>query len=255
MKPALRKTLLVAATVFAIATPAAQALLDLGIDQAQFAADGDETLRAAGYAFSIWTLIYGLLIAHAAAQVMDRGRSEALFVRLAPSIGAIAGCGLWIIASAMNARWPSVVIIIGSAAMAYWALDRARGAQRGLARGMARGLGEQLLGVAPIALLGGWLLIASAVNILTVMTAEGLIAETMRNAFALGGIGVVAALAVLAMWRGVSVIYGLPVAWGFVAVFVAQRGDQPVTAFAALAAGVLVLAACGAMELRRRERL
>ena len=104
--PGLRKSLVVLAVVFAIVTPALQAWRDWGLDQREFAERGDETLRAAGYAFSIWSLIYAGLVAHAVAQVVDKGRREKLFAALSPAIVAIIGCGLWIIASGLNARWP-----------------------------------------------------------------------------------------------------------------------------------------------------
>jgi hypothetical protein len=242
--PALRKLLLVLATVLALAAPASQALFGWGLTAEEFSESGDQTLRAAGYAFSIWSLIYAGLIAHAAAQLFDRGRREPIFVALSPAIVAIAGCGGWIIASALDARWATVVIIVLSAAAAWFALNRTKA--------LPQGLGERLLAVWPIALLGGWLLIASAINVLTVMTAEGLIGGDARPAWALGGIGVVAVLAVLAMRSGMSFVFGLPVAWGLVAVFVAERSDQPAIALAGLAAAILVLAAIGWIELKRR---
>lgn len=242
--PRFRKALVVLAVAFAILTPAIQALLDLGLSQREFADAGNETLRAAGYAFSIWTLIYAGLIAHAVQQVVDRGRHEPLFVALKPSIAAIAGCGLWIVASALNERWLSVVVILASAGTALWALMRARG--------VAQGLKSHLWSVWPIALLGGWLLIASAVNILTVMTAEGMIGADLRTAYGLLGITAVAAVTIGVMRAGVSFAYGLPVAWGLVAVFAAERSDQPATAFPALGAAVIVLAASGWIELKRR---
>ena len=242
--PGLRKALVVLAVGFAVSAPLSQALLGWGIDQREFSASGNETLRAAGYAFSIWSLIYAGLIAHAVAQLMDHSRREALFVALSPSIASIAGCGAWIIASGFDARWASVAIILVSAAAAVWALMRVRD--------VPKSLKDHLFSVWPMALLGGWLLIASAINVLTVMTAEGLIGPETRMGFALGGIVTVTGLAIAVMRAGVSVAYGLPVAWGFVAVFVAERGDQPTAAFAALAAAAVVLTASVWIELKRR---
>ena len=43
---------------------------------------GDETLRAAGYAFSIWTLIYAGLIAYAAYQARPGAEDTPVLRRL-----------------------------------------------------------------------------------------------------------------------------------------------------------------------------
>ena len=57
-----RRLVVLAAALFAIIVPLVQNLAGLGLNQAEFAADGNSTLRVAGYAFSIWGLIYiGLL--------------------------------------------------------------------------------------------------------------------------------------------------------------------------------------------------
>lgn len=237
MTSGLRKTLVVLATLFAIGAPASQALMGWGISAAAFSESGNETLRAAGYAFSIWGLIYTGLVLHAALQVFSGGRHEPLFAALSPAIIAVAGCGAWIIASGLDARWLSVVIILVSAASAWFALHRARGlADDPIAR---------IIGVWPIALLGGWLLAASALNILTVLTAEGLIGEAARTPSALAGLAVVAALALAILRSGVSPVYALPVAWGLAAVHVAERADQPPVAWAAAAGALIVLVAAG----------
>lgn len=244
MNPVLRKSLLIAAVAFALLAPAVQAMTGWGLDQRQFADQGDETLRAAGYAFSIWGLIYAGLAAHTVAQLWDKGRLEPLFAALSPSIVAIAGCGAWIVASAADARWASVVIILVSAASAWWALKRAGPAPAGWA--------ERLLAVWPIALLGGWLLAAAALNILTVLTAEGLIGVEGRAGWALSAIAGVVALAALALRSGVSLVYVIPAAWGLLGVFAAERGDQPVAAYAAAGGAVVALGAAGYIHLRRR---
>ncbi len=231
LTPSIRKTLLVLAVLFALGVPALQAFTGFGLDQRQFADAGDETLRAAGWAFSIWGVIYAGLIAHAALQLFGRNR-EPLFRALSPSILAIAGCGAWIIASALDARWASIAIILMCAGSALWALLRVRGqANSGI---------EHALGVWPIALLAGWLLPASALNILTVLTAEGLIVEAARTPMAIGGIAAVTVAAVLVLRSRASAVYAIPVAWGLIGVFAAERADQPGAAWVAIAGAVLV---------------
>ena len=53
-----RRLVVLAAAVFAVVAPIVQNLAGLGLTQAEFAADGNTTLRVAGYAFSIWGLLY-----------------------------------------------------------------------------------------------------------------------------------------------------------------------------------------------------
>jgi hypothetical protein len=53
-----RRLAVLAAAVFAVIVPVVQALGGFGLSQAEFAADGNQTLRVAGYAFSIWSLLY-----------------------------------------------------------------------------------------------------------------------------------------------------------------------------------------------------
>ncbi|WP_395671419.1 hypothetical protein [Phenylobacterium sp.] len=240
---AARKAATVAAVGLAIASPIAQAVSGWGLDQAEFAAQGDSTLRAAGWAFSIWTLIYAGLLAYAAYQSRtDRPVARALGW---PAAAAIAGCGLWIWASAADVRWATVAIIVASAAAAVTAVLRARD--------RAEDLKDRLLALWPLALLAGWLTIASAVNILTVLTAEGLVGDASRPA-AYAGVAAVL-LAALAMLRaGASSVYAIPVAWGLIGVWAGERADKPAVAASAVAAAVVIVA-YGAWRARPRRQV
>ena len=54
----LRRVLVLVLAFASVIVAYGQMALGLGQSPAEFAADGDETLRAAGWAFSIWGLIY-----------------------------------------------------------------------------------------------------------------------------------------------------------------------------------------------------
>ena len=244
MSPMVTRLLNPAAMAYALGAPAVLAVTNWGLTAEQFSDPGDETLRAAGYAFSIWGLIYAGLAVQAGFHLVAGRRHEGLLRALGPAIVAIAGCGAWLIASGANARWLTVVIILISAATAWWALRRARG--------RAQNRWATVLAVWPIALLGGWLLIASVVNIMTVATAEGLIGPDIAHPAALAALAVATALTAAVVLGGVSALYAAPVAWGLIAVFVAERGDQPVVAYAALAAAVLVVVSGSFAAGRRR---
>jgi hypothetical protein len=244
MTAPIRKLLMLAATVYALAVPAWLALSGWGLTAKEFSNPGDETLRAADYAFSIWGLIYAGLAIQAVFHLVAR-RNESLLRALSPAIVAIAGCGAWLVASGADARWLTVVIIVVSAASAWWALHRAKG--------RAQGRWASGLAVWPIAMLGGWLLIASVINILTVATAEGLIGPGIAEPMALTAIVAAAFLAAAVVTGGVCALYGLPVVWGLVAVFVAEREDASAVAYAAAAAAAVVAGASVIAAIRQRR--
>lgn len=243
----LRKILIIAAVVFALGAPALQALIGFGLSPSEFSRQGDSTLRAAGYAFSIWSVIYAGFIAYAVYQALPRNDGSPLIATLAvPSIVAIAGCGAWVLASAFDARWLSVAIITVSAGSLTWGLATAR------RDADPASLGERAFVWWPLGLLAGWLTIAAALNVLTVMTADGLLGELPKAAAFAGVVAVlITALAVLRATHLAA--YGVPIAWGLVAVWVAERAAKGDVASLALGAAVIV-GAYAAWQLRPQAR-
>lgn len=233
MKDAPRKLAVIAAVVFAIAAPAAQAYLDIGLSASEFADQGNSTLRAAGYAFSIWSLIYLGLAAYAVWQALPRNTGNPAVKALAwPSVFAIVATGAWIYASAFNERWLTVAIIVAAAAAMVFGLVRA-------SRGKSTFL-DWLLVWWPLGLLAGWLTVASAVNILTVMTAEGMIGRDTALLAAAVGVLATAAVALWVVRRTAVLPYGVAVVWGLVAVWVAERPDNPALGWLAMFCAVAV---------------
>lgn len=235
--------LIALATAFAIGVPAWQALSGWGLSAAQFSAQGDATLRAAGYAFSIWGVIYAGLVVFAVAYARGARRDGDLARLGVPASIAIAGCGVWILASGANARWATVAIIIVSAAAGLWATVLAGGG----------GTLRQRLTTWALPLLGGWLLIASTLNVATIATAEGLLSPAAATSVAKAAAVVLLAVASGAIWRGASALYAVPIVWGLVAVFVAERQRHPDAAAVALAAAA-ALGVIAALLAWRRAR-
>jgi hypothetical protein len=233
MKDAPRKLAVIAAVVFAIAAPAAQAYFDIGLSASEFADQGNTTLRAAGYAFSIWSLIYLGLAAYAIWQALPRNTGNAAIKALAwPSVFSIAATGAWIYASAFNERWLTVAIIVAAAAVMIFGLMRA-------SRGKSTFL-DWLFVWWPLGLLAGWLTVAAAVNILTVMTAEDMISRDTALLAAAAGVLVTAAVALWVVRRTAVLPYGAAVVWGLVAVWVAERPDNPALGWLAMLCAVAV---------------
>lgn len=241
----LRTALIVVAAIFAVAVPIGQSLGYFGLSASEFSDDGNTTLRAAGYAFSIWSVIYLGLLAYAAYQAISPSASPSLLDRFGwPSIIAITGCGLWLLAAGADAKWATVAIITVSAlALIVPLLQGTRGPSR-----------DRWLIVVPLALLAGWLTVASAVNLLTVLTATGNVPDASATLWAIGGIVVTFAIAAAVTLLSTSWVYAVPIAWGLVAIFVAEQGRRPEAAWTALAcAGALLVIA--ALAQRRNAPL
>jgi hypothetical protein len=229
------KLLVVAAIVFAIGSPAVQSLTGWGQSAAEFAADGDRTLRAAGYAFSIWGVIYAGLAAFGLYQLLPASRESRIVAALSlPAAVAIAACGAWIWASAFDREWLTVLFILVGAVAAVTAV--VAGCRAGPAS-----KAERWLALWPVAMLAGWLTIASALNILTVLTAKGYVDPVLATPAAIMGILAVVAAAFLVLRTSHVAVYGLPMAWGLAAVFVAERTDNAPAAWTAAAGAAVVL--------------
>lgn len=226
--------LVILALLAALAAPASQAIFGWGLQAQDFAEQGDRTLRAEGYAFSIWSVIYLGLIAYGVYQAVPAQSAHPALAKLrGPSAFTIAACGAWICASALNWRWATVVIIVSAAAALTLALAR---------QAKISSTPKDLAFIWwPLGLLAGWLTIASGINLLTVLTAERLIAAGSL-AWAYAGVAAISVAAVAGLRATRLVAYGIPITWGLVAVWVAERGDKPSVALAALAAAVLVAA-------------
>jgi hypothetical protein len=239
------KLAVLGAVAVALLVPASQAAFGWGQTASEFSESGDETLRAAGWAFSIWGLIYVGLAAFAVYQLGNR--SGALRRVRWPAAAAALGCGLWIAAAAVDSRWLTVLIISASAVAAVAAAWTARGSAK------AGELAFRLLALWPLSLLAGWLTIATLVNLLTVLTAEGLVTGSARGWAALAGVATATVIAAAVTLRARMSLYAAPVVWGLVAVTAAARQDaQPVLAAVALGAGLLLALVAATPPLRRR---
>jgi len=234
-----RATAVALSVVAAIVIPAWQAVGHVGLSAAQFSAQGDQTLRAAPYAFGIWSIIYLGLIAFAIYQFRPAIRRSTVMGKVGwPAAGGILGCGLWILASAFNQQWLSVAIILASAGSLIGGLLCAPGT-------VSRN--ELWMIITPLTLLAGWLTIASGLNLATVLTAQGVIAPSV--AWAAAAILAVLAAGFLVGRRLFTPVYVAPVVWGLIGVAVAEAG-RPVVAGLALA-GALTLTA-SLVTLRRK---
>lgn len=248
----LRRLIVLASAVFAVAISYGQIAMGWGQSAAEFAADSDATLRVAGYAFAIWGLIYLGLLIYAVRQVLPNTR-ESLMIRAFgwPSALALLGIGWWIVAAAFDAEVMTIFLIVGSATVLLIALLRHAGAIRNLPVGDR----DRWLTVTPLALLAGWLTIASPVNLITVATGNGDLPQAASpTVWAVLAIVAVTAFVLFVTARTRLLAFAIPVAWGLLGAFVAEQARNPVVGFTALAAALVVVVGgvILAFGLRRR---
>lgn len=235
-KPVVRTIAIVAAALFAVGTPIVQFATGTSpVAETNLVRDGDTTLEAAGYAFAIWSLIYAGLLAFAVYQALPSTREMPGLRKLGwPSVVAMTGCGLWLIAAMADAKVATVAIIVISAAALSVPLARRYPVQHRI---------EFWLVAAPLSLLAGWLTIASAINALTVLTGMGVITAASAPAWAAGGIVLVVAIGAGLTLASKNWVYPLPIAWGLAAVWVAEQTDRPMVALLAAAGAAIVAGA------------
>lgn len=221
-----------ASALIAVGASYLQATGALGQTPAEFSNSGDDTLRAASYAFAIWGVIYAGLISYAVYQLVPGWASDTILRHFGwPSAISMLAIGVWLVAAGADWRWATVgLIVLAGVALIIPLASPLNTVERR----------DRLLVIAPLALLAGWLTIASALNALTVLTAEGFIGDESAAYWATGGLAAVVVIALLVFLRSGAFAYPLPVIWGLIAVFVAGRGDRPEAAWFALAGAILL---------------
>lgn len=235
-----------AAALSAVGFSYLQATGALGLAPAEFAAAGDSTVRAASYAFSIWGLIYAGLLAYGVYQLVPGWADDAALKRFGwPSAISMFAISAWLVAAGADWRWATVALISLAALALILPLLSAPRFHRQR---------DALLIATPLALLAGWLTIATGLNAVTVLTAEGFVDAAQASLFAVGGLTTSVAVAAFVTVRSGSIAYPLPVIWGLIAVFVAEQSHRPEAAWLALASALILAAIAASLLLRQPAR-
>jgi hypothetical protein len=238
-----RRLAVVGATIFAVVAGQLQQFGNLGQTPAEFSADSDATLRVVGWAFAIWGPIYLGLFAYAIRQALPRTAESPMIGLFGwPSVLALLGIGSWIIAAALDAEVMTIVLIFGSLAVLVIPLLR----KAALIRALGNRDMDRWLVAWPLGALAGWLTIASPVNLLTVATGNGDLPATFPpTVWALLAVAGVAVFSLIVTWRTRLLAYPLPVSWGLLGVFVAERakGNETLALGAAGASLIVVVVA------------
>jgi len=220
-----------------------------GQNNADVSARYPTLVTPAGYAFSVWGLIYLSLVAYAVYQLRPARRDKRIHDRLAAPLLAISLLSMgWLVL--FNAEWllGSVLVMLGMLGTALLLLVRSR--EWVLSR-----RGEGWLSV-PFSLYAGWLTVAAIVNVSVYLSSLGWRGYPLNpTLWALVLLTAAVGIAVGVSWRLRDAAYAAVVAWGCLAIWVARRPENETVALTALAAA-LVLAAWSvfcALRLGRRE--
>ena len=234
--------------LLAIATPVVAWLSQTGAfgpDQGTISDRYPTLLVAAGYAFSIWSLIFALDILHGVLQATGRRRQDRVLGRIAPATAAgFFLTAIWMPLFSQELFWLCVVVIftaLSCLAWSAWVLSRNRG---------------NFWSWLALSLHAGWLTLAAFLNLAqTIVAYEVLPTEDMLGwstvLFVIAG----AVLLGLNHARRGNWAYAAAALWGLVAVYVRQSGsDLPGSSTTAwMAIGIALLLAAQTVWLRMRR--
>lgn len=245
----LRRFAVLTMTIVAITITYGQLFGGWGQSQAQLSASGDSTLKVAGYAFSIWGVIFTGILIYAFYQLKPSTPDSRLNRELGWSMcSALTGLSLWIVASAMDWKIATVALIfvqLLSLLVPLWHLSPE-------IRKLATWDLERTLIVWPICLLAGWLTIASPLNLVTVVTALGVLPTILSpTSWAVITIVSVTTATLIVTARLGTLAYCIPVAWGLIGAYVAEQSRNPQLAYICIAAALAV--AVGSLLLTLRD--
>jgi hypothetical protein len=192
-------------------------------------------LTPAGYAFSIWGLIFMSLLAYAVWQLLPAQRRNPLPDAVArPLVWANLLTGLWLVVFAYELLVPSMLTMLGILACLAVVYGRARQ--------FVRRTESPWYSSIPFGLYLGWISVATVVNVTLVLGTTWQPDEEVSLQLAIVLVGITAGLALNVTRRFAELAYPTTVAWGLLGIYVARRSDPDteVLAIMALAAAIMV---------------
>lgn len=204
----------------------------------------------AGYVFSIWGLIYALLIAFTVYQALPAQRENPRLRRIGWlfALSCLWNC-VWILCWHYNLFPLSLVVmlaLLGTLILIYQRLDIGR-------EKVARA--EQWLVHVPFSVYLGWITVATIANATDVLYALGWNGQPLNpEIWAMVMLIVATALTLYILMQRRDIAYGLVIVWALIGIFVKQT-ETPVVALTALLGGGIVavlLVFTGWQNIRRR---
>ncbi|MBP6003653.1 MAG: tryptophan-rich sensory protein [Pyrinomonadaceae bacterium] len=196
----------------------------------------------AGYAFTIWSLIYAAMIAFSIYQALPSNLAKLRPVRTLYILSCLLNCG-WIYFWHREAIAICLVLIFGLLVTLILMIRILR---------KPKTTREALFTTAPLGLYAGWVTAATLVNLAILLVSSGSSLSSQAWNILGSALIVVAALAaVIVRWKLRNFLYPLAVAWAMTAIGVKQSGNTPIVVAAAFATIIcLVMSISFVMDLK-----
>lgn len=230
----IRAALLLCITILFALTPLLLPSFD-GYDPQDFPVQiARPSVQPAGYAFSIWLLIYGWLIVHAGFGLIKRA-THPMWDRPRPALMAALVLGILWVALAEDHPVAATLTILVMAVAAITTMFLA-------------GRRKRFLQFLPLTLLAGWVTAAAGVASGVTMAGLGWLPDTTSAVVAI--LAVLAVAVAVQLRAGRAPGYGGAVIWALIGIVAANWGVNPTVAWLAVAGGV-VMAGIVALTTRR----
>ncbi|QFT59448.1 hypothetical protein FIU94_11495 [Sulfitobacter sp. THAF37] len=237
MTPALRPAIAVLCFLLAVAFAATPFLVDgfAGFDPDQFPIpQEDPPVQPAGYAFAIWSVIYGWLILGLGWGMLRAPRDGQWHDMRLPLCLSLAVGTTWLAVAVASPIWATVLI---------WVMLIAA-----LAALFMAPVADTPWAALPVGLYAGWLSAASCVSLGLLAAGYGWL-DQQAAAIVFVGLAIFIGCFVQASLRRAPT-YGVAVIWALAAVAVANWGTAPSVAYLALG-GIVILLVPTARAARR----
>ncbi|MFN4153264.1 MAG: hypothetical protein ACK4HF_01295 [Paracoccaceae bacterium] len=184
-------------------------------------------VQPAGYAFSIWSVIYLWLILHAGYGYWKRAHSMDWDAVRAPLIASLVLGTLWL---AIAGAYPllatlGILFMLATAMVAFFQADE---------------FYDPWILSAPLAMYAGWLSAASAVSVGVLLGGYGVLTDTES---AVVMIAVVLGIAGMVQWlRPYMPVYGITVVWALIGIMIANADSNLVVGLIAAGAAAAMAA-------------
>jgi hypothetical protein len=213
---------------------------DLGGKSIDESADDSFTLiNPADYAFSIWGLIYLGLFAFGIYQALPAQRDNPRFRRASGWIIANALANIAWYPAAYNQVWNQGLSTLLIFIMLYTLVEINRALE---IRRTTVPTTETWLAQMPFAIYFGWITVATPVSVASMLVYNGWNGGGFApDLWAVLIIGVSLVLSCLAYLRVTNFAYLIVIAWGFIAIAIAQQSNSNVVYWAALVGAVLAI--------------
>jgi MFS family permease len=217
-----------------------------GVDTGAVSDQYPTVLTPAGYAFSIWSLIYLGMVSFSIYQLLPAQIAKYAGVRTIYLISCVLNCA-WLYA--WHHYWIGVCVILLFALAGSLALINFKLAERD------KGL-DLVLAKAPFGLYFGWVTVASFVNLMVFLRyTEVQMSPTTWNIVAIAFVAIALVVGTLVRVTLRNFIYPLAVAWALTAIAIKQQGNTAVILAAAIAVILcLVLSLSFVMDLRHTRQ-